>query len=172
MYTSLFATKFKLAWAAILLGIEFFVAPGFSIFGAMLAVIALDFLTGIVKAKVKKEARTSAGFRKTVTKLMQYVLPVMVIAYGSKTIPENQELLTRINGWLMMFIIYIEVTSIFENLYEIDQKTVIAKYLYKYALIILKIGIENNPVVQAADKISLEENLNYKTKTENDGKDQ
>jgi hypothetical protein len=53
----------------------------------------------------------------------------------------------------MLFIIYIEVTSIFENLYAIDNTSMISKYLYKPVLVILKFGIENNAVVKAADKI-------------------
>lgn len=151
-YFSMFTTGPKLAWAGIIIGIEWFINPSFSLLGTMLAAIGLDFLTGIVKAKMKKVARTSAGYRKTVTKVMQYILPVLVIAFVAKRIPENKELLERINGWLMMFILYIEVTSIFENLYEIDQKTVIAKFVYKPALTILKLGIEKNPVVKAAEK--------------------
>lgn len=152
-YLSAFATKANLLWAGILLGIDLFATPTFSLFGTMWIAIGIDFLTGIVKAKLKGVARTSSGFRKTITKVMQYVIPVLIMAFMAKRIPEHKELLNRATGYLMMFIIYIEVTSIFENLYEIDQKTVIAKFIYKPALIILKLGIEKNAVVAAADKI-------------------
>ena len=147
----------KLLWAGILLGIDYFVKPSLSLFTVVLIAIALDFATGIMKAWFKKEARTSEGYRKTVVKIMQYAVPILVLYLAGKRIPEYHKLLTDASGYLMMFIIYIEVTSIFENLYDIDKKTVVSKYLYKPMLMILKFGIEKNPDTQAADKIAQEQ---------------
>lgn len=166
MFSSLssFSAKAILAWSTILIGIDLYISPSMNIFLIMWVAIGIDFATGITKAKLLKVARTSEGFRKTVIKVAQYVTPVLVIGFVALRMPKeidlvdgnpyfNKILLNKVNGWLMMFIIYIEVTSIFENLYEIDKKTVIAKFIYKPALTILKLGIEKNPVVQAADKI-------------------
>ena len=150
----------KLIWASALLFIEFFTKPTFSVFGVVLAAIALDFLTGVAKAKFKKLARTSEGYRKTVVKLMQYMIPILILWGAGRYIPEYKLRLQQASGWVMMFIIYIEVTSIFENLYEIDKKSMIGRYLYKYALVILKFGLENNAVKKAADDI---ENRNKPT---------
>ena len=143
----------KVFWAGTLLFIEFLVNPSFSMFGILLAAIGLDFLTGVVKAKFKKQDRTSEGYRKTVTKLMQYLIPILILWAAGKYIPEYKVRLHQASGWVMMFIIYIEVTSIFENLYEIDKKSMISKYLYKNALVLLKFGIENNAIKKAADNI-------------------
>lgn len=148
--TSLFSTP-KLAWAVFLLGIDFLVKPTFSLFSVMGIAIVLDFATGLLKAMFKKEARTSKGYRKTVVKLSQYLTPVLILYIAGKFIPEHSVLLKQASGYVMMFVIYIECTSIFENLYEIDNKTVVAKFLYKPVLMLLKLGIENNPISKAAE---------------------
>ena len=56
----------------------------------------------------------------------------------------------------MYFILYIEITSILENLYKVDGTSSIAKYIYKPLLTILKFGLENNPILDAADKLKKE----------------
>lgn len=143
----------KIFWGGILLFIDIMTIPTFKLFYVLVAAIGIDFITGIIKAKMQKKARTSQGYRKTVVKLMQYIVPVVVIWMGSKNIPEYANTLKEVGGWLMLFIVYIEGTSIFENLYEIDQKSIIAKWVYKPALKLLKFGIENNQVVKAAEEL-------------------
>ena len=145
--------KAKLAWASILLFIDLIVQPTLQLLGVVGILIALDFVTGVTKAVISKKQRTSEGYRKTIIKVMQYVIPIIAIYIGAKYIPEYSQTLTDINGYLMLFICYVEVTSIFENLYEIDSKSPIAKYLYKPALKILKFGLHNNEVAKAADNI-------------------
>lgn len=152
MKTVLFTTP-KLLWGGVTLFIDLIVSPSFELLGFVLGAIALDFVTGVTKAKFKKEARTSDGYRKTIVKVMQYIIPVVIIWVASFRVPHYQSALQQVAGWVMLFIIYIEVTSTFENLYEIDKKSVIAKYLYRPALKILKFGITHNPVVDAAKKI-------------------
>jgi len=128
--------------------------PSFSLFGVVLVVIFIDFATGVLKSVLRKVARTSEGYRKTVIKLMQYIIPIFIFWGGGRFIPEYKEKLGQASGFVMMFIVYIEVTSIFENLYAIDSKSMISKNFYRPMLILLKFGIEHNPVTQAADKIN------------------
>ncbi len=148
----------KIFWGGTLLFIDVaFLTPSFSLLWVVVGAIVVDFITGITKAKLKGEERTSQGYRKTIVKLSQYVIPILVmfaISWVAKDkAPQHLLTIKQINGFLMYFILYIEITSIFENLYEIDNKTVIAKYLYRPALKLLKFGIENNPVTAAADKL-------------------
>lgn len=157
--TTLFSTA-KIFWGGTLLFIDVMIHPSFNMFFVVLGAILLDFITGIAKAKFQKIARTSEGYRRTVVKLMQYIVPILVIWIASKRVPGYESTLKEIGGWLMLFITYIEATSIFENLYDIDKKSVISKYVYKPALKLLKFGIENNPVTKAAEQ------LDSKTKTE------
>lgn len=149
--TFLFA---KITWVYVLLWFDFFMSPSLSLMGVMIGTVVLDLITGIIKAKFLGQARTSTGLRRTVIKISQYAVPVLVFWVAGKFIPEYKVRLQQAGGFLMMFIVYIECTSIFENLYAIDQKTPISKYIYKPALIILKFGIEHNPVAEAAEKIT------------------
>lgn len=146
----------KVSFGAILLLVDFLTRPSFSLFGVLLAFIAVDFVTGIIKSKFLKNEITSDGLRRTVIKLMQYLIPVLILWGASMLIKDYKIKLEQASGWVMMFIIYIELTSIIENLYEIDSKSMVGRYLYKYALIILKFGLENNAVKKAADEVSNE----------------
>lgn len=146
----------KIVWAGILLGVEVILKPTLSLISVVFIAIAIDFLTGVVKAKFKKQARTSTGYRKTVTKLLQYIVPIIALEIGARNIPEIKNTLKQFSGYLMYFVLYVEFTSIIENLYEIDSKSMIAKFLYRPLLTILKVGIEKNPVTEAANKINNE----------------
>lgn len=143
----------KMCWASVFLFIDFLITPSLNLMIVVVLAMTFDFATGIVKAKFKKEARTSEGYRKTIVKFMQYIVPIVVLYAASKMIPEHANWLKSLSGYLMMFIIYIEVSSIFENLYDIDSASSIAKYFYRPALMILKFGIEKNPVTTAAEKL-------------------
>jgi hypothetical protein len=143
-------------WTPTLLLVEFIFQPSFSLLGVVMTLIGIDFVTGFAKAKFKKEERTSEGMRKTFIKLSQYLIPIFML-WGASLVcryqPEyvlHEKMLRNFCGFVMMFVIYIETTSIFENLYEIDKTSPIARYLYKYALIILKVGLEHNALKQAA----------------------
>ena len=152
----------KIIWGFLLLGIDLLVIPSFNLLIAMMIVIGLDLVTGVAKAVFKKVARTSECYRETIKKLMQYLIPVLLLWIGGRFIPEHKSMLQSASGYVMMFIIYIEATSIFENLYDIDSTSSIAKFFYKPALVILKFGIEKNAVVKAADKITEEEKKDVK----------
>lgn len=151
-------TAASIVWGFIFLGITFVVPPNHHLMYAVFSVIGIDFLTGVAKAKMNKVARTSEGYRKTVIKFLQYFVAIFVCYGAGKLIPDEKEILAQSAGFVMLFVIYIEVTSIFENLYEIDKKSQFSKYLIRPVLAILKFGIENNPVTKAADKIKENEN--------------
>ncbi len=124
---------------------------------AMVVAMAMDFVTGVIKAKIQKVARTSEGYRLTVKKIVQYFMAAglcLGLNYLVKTvIAEKTEAILYINMFVLFFIIYIEVTSILENLYEIDNKSKFSKYLIKPLLSIMKFGLEKNSVVKAAESI-------------------
>ena len=120
----------------------------------MAVVIVLDFITGIAKAVVTKQARTSSGFRKTITKFMQYGGSIAVSIVLNHTAHQNNlvetaRILTYLNDGLVIFIIYIEVTSIFENLEACDNKSTFARFFIKPVLKLLTIQIKNNPLTTA-----------------------
>lgn len=151
-----------IAWGGVLLFIDVkFLTPKFELIWAVLGCIIIDFGTGVLKSVIHKRARTSQGYRKTAVKLSQYLIPVFVLFavtwVAKKNAPEYELTIRQVNGFIMYFIMYIELTSILENLYEIDSRSMIAKYVYKPLLKILKFGIENNPMLEAADKLKTEQ---------------
>lgn len=158
----------KISWGFFMLGIDLIATPRVTTIGLIIVLVAVDFITGIIKAKMNRVARTSEGFRKTLTKIMQYTIVPLMFWIGdvyarshASTAPDPATMIKVANllkdsgGWVMLFIIYIEITSIFENLYEIDKKNAFANII-RPILVILKFGIENNPFRRAADKLIVE----------------
>lgn len=120
--------------------------------------ILIDFITGIAKAKLLRIARTSKGYRKTVSKFIQYggALAIGVVLANIGEGPANDPtkvMIAYFNNALIIFIIYIEVTSVFENLYAMDQKSVFSKYFISPMLRILTWQIKNNPIIEQAKKL-------------------
>ena len=146
--------KFLFAGSLLFIKIAFF--PSMTLLLWMSLAIVVDFVTGLAKALILKQARTSSGYRKTVTKFLQYggaLFVGLALAHtGQGTENEQMKmLLSYLNDGLVIFIIYIEVTSIFENLYACDKSTMISKYFIQPALKILTWQIKNNPIMKGAE---------------------
>lgn len=148
----------KALFVSTLLFLKLAFLPDFNMLTLLFFCMVIDFLTGIWKAKVKKQVRTSEGYKRTVTKFIQYafaLLAAYALAYvANENGSEGMQILAPylIDG-LAVFIIYIEVTSVFENLYAIDSSTMISKFFFKPILSILTFQIKNNPVVKHAEGI-------------------
>lgn len=137
-----------------LLNIKFNFLPTPNLLLVMGVAIVLDFLTGILKSVILKKVRTSEGYRKTVIKFTQYggsVVVGMLLKYigamnsDMANIAQYAEYLT---DGLVIFIIFIELTSVLENVYAIDQETPFSKYLVGPLLKLLTFQIKNNPVTK------------------------
>lgn len=159
-----FAIKALTAW--ILLGINFIISPRITSILIVSGLIILDFITGIIKAKVQGKARTSEGYRKTLKKVPGYIIVPTVLwmagVYAKYHVPEDSDsaamkemagILKSSSGWVLLFIIFIEVKSILENLNEIDTKSPFNKFFVNPLLKIMSFGLDNSPLVQAADKL-------------------
>lgn len=158
--------EMKILSIAILLLLKVTFLPSVSLLFYMAIAIILDFVTGIVKAKVLNQVRTSSGYRKSVIKFLQYggsiaIGLVLANAGEGRTADAFKAMLSYFNDGLILFIIYIEVTSVFENLYAVDNKTLMSRYFIAPVLKILTWQIKNNPVIMQAenDKSKKEENL-------------
>ena len=139
-----------------LLFIKIALLPNQSLLFWMGVVIGLDFITGFSKAVILKQARTSNGMRRTITKFMQYggALAIGIVLRHAAELSKQtgaEVLLSYFSDTLVVFIIYIEVTSIFENLYACDQTSPIARFVYKPCLKLLTAQLKGNPIVQAAE---------------------
>jgi len=142
-----------------LMFIKFSLLPNQNLMFWMGVAIVLDFLTGFTKAIYQRVARTSGGMRKTISKFIQYggALAVGIIlahAAEEKGAESLKGIINYFNDGLVVFIIYIEVTSIFENLVAIDNKSTIARYFYSPMLKLLTAQFKKLPVNQVAEAVA------------------
>lgn len=122
--------------------------------------IILDFITGVIKAAMNNKARTSEGYRKTVIKFIQYggalcvsiVLKYLTITQGDSEMKAIAPFLGYLNDGLLFFIVFIEITSILENLYAVDKRSPMALYIIKPLLRIMTFAIKNNSFVKEMEE--------------------
>lgn len=150
--------EIKLLLVSTLLFMIITLLPSISLLFYMAIAIILDFITGIAKARVLNMARTSAGYRKSVIKFLQYggsiAIGLVLSNMGEGKASEPFKLMLHyFNDCLIVFIIYIEITSVFENLYAIDNKTLMSKYFISPVLKVLTWQIRNNPLVKQVDEM-------------------
>lgn len=112
-----------------------------------------DLITGIIKAVVLRQARTSAGYRKTVIKFTQYVGAIAVGVILANTLPKENVIVSFVNSALLILLIYIEATSIFENLYVIDSSSPFSRFFIAPILKLLTFAMNKMPLSQEAEKI-------------------
>jgi phage-related holin len=121
--------------------------------------IAVDFVTGVLKAIILKQARTSSGFRRTVTKFLQYGGTLVVGVILANVAKENNwgasSTLNFFNDALIVFMVYIEATSVFENMYACDSKSVFSKMvivpIYKILTAQISKGFFSTPPMEVKD---------------------
>lgn len=115
------------------------------LFGA----IIIDLLTGLIKSWNLGKATSSTGFRKTVTKVGAYVGVILGVWFLSNIMNGMYETAfdyaVFVNACIG-FLTFIEIYSIFENVYEIDPNSLLSKKFIKPILKFLKGKLDNNPI--------------------------
>lgn len=147
-----------IAFIGTLLNAQFKVLPNIDLLIVMCISIAIDFGTGVLKAVMLGTARNSKGYRKTVVKFAQYV-GATVVGMMLKYLSMQQSDMAKVGPYvdyltngLVIFIIFIEVTSVLENLYAIDKETPFSKYFVGPLLKLLTFQIKNNPIEKLANQ--------------------
>jgi Kef-type K+ transport system membrane component KefB len=145
------------------LGIQFNWLPQTpTLLAAVACAMALDLLTGMVKAKLNDRVRSSKMLRETLKKFIQYFTAIVItigLQYLCKNIDaESLAVVKYITRCLLVFIILIEIFSCCENIYDVDKTSPFSKYLITPILKILSLGFKNNPVVKAADAADAAQN--------------
>ncbi|QJB39720.1 phage holin family protein [Chitinophaga oryzae] len=140
--------SFELLMASgVLAGFKFSFIPSVNLLGWVFLAMVLDLVTGVIKAIVLKEARTSSGYRKTVVKFTQYAGAILVgIIMGNSL--SHDDVVQYVNDGLLVLLIYIETTSIFENLYAIDNSSPFSRYFIAPMLKLLTLAIQKSRLVQ------------------------
>ena len=145
------------------LNVKFHLVPTVPLFVGLFAAIGFDLITGVAKARMKNELVTSYGYRKTIIKLSQY-FGTLVIVIGLRYLVTLQKDLALKIDYLdygiqavLIFAVFIEVTSSLENIAELDNKSPFSKYIIQPLLRLLTFQLKNNPFKRAADATKLPE---------------
>lgn len=142
----------KITIAAGLAGLQLKFMPNVNMLGWVFVAVFVDFITGVIKAKIQDKLLSSQGFRQTSIKCLQYLgLIVGCIILGNTVDKENQ-LVKWINDGMLLFIIYVEVYSIFENLYAFNPDSKVAP-LFKLVMRILTVGLEKNNINKIVEDV-------------------
>ena len=95
--------------------------------------MVLDLLTGIAKAIKKEIPRTSTGLRQTVVKFIQYggaisigIILANVSEYQKDS--SSQIIYKYFSNSMLLFIIFIEIKSILENMIEVSPDSDFTRY--------------------------------------------
>lgn len=122
--------------------------PSANLLAWVFLAMTLDLVTGVIKAVVMHDARTSSGYRKSVIKFTQYAGAILVGVILGNSLPRDYEIVGYVNDGILILLIYIEATSIFENLYAIDSTSPFSKYFISPILKVLTFAIKKTPLAQ------------------------
>lgn len=118
--------------------------------------ITADFTTGLLKAIITKQPVTSNCYKQTVIKTIQYLFAILssyMLIAASKANHMGHFIPSFFNDALIGFIIFIEVTSIFENLYECDKTSRFSTLIIAPILRLLTFQLLHNPFKKISDGI-------------------
>jgi phage-related holin len=154
--------------AVTLLNIKFPIIGNVDLLLVMSALIVVDLITGIIKAIFLKKIRTSEGYRKTVIKFSQYGGAIVAgflmkyLAVKNVDLGDLDKYVDYLTNGLQLFIVFIELTSVFENLYQIDKTSPFSKYFLQPMLRILTFQL-NKGELKIKDEHPKTEPSNEKT---------
>jgi phage-related holin len=160
----------KLLFAVSLLDIfKNLMLPSLNLLVLVAVLMLADLITGVLKARLKKEKITSEKLRHSVIKFMQYFGSIGLIVVLANQKPNSPNFILAM-GWardgITILIIYIECLSIFENLYELDKKTPFAIYVIQPVYWLLSWAVRKNPFQQAQDEKKRQEEQADKAREE------
>lgn len=125
------------------------------LFWLCLAVV-LDLITGLLKAWSKGQVTTSSGFRKTIIKIGSYVGTVVgfvILVNVMSMYADNKNIdLSFLINWLMGFMIFIELYSVFENIDAAYPDSIFSKYISSPILKLLKGKLKDSPFTSLGQK--------------------
>lgn len=127
---------------AVILGVfQIVFFPNISLIIWAFIAMGIDFFSGLIKSKFINEKATSGRLKDTVGKYVQYVGAMVLGIILNNTIKQDNQILEYVNDGLIIFIIYVEVFSIIENLIAIAPDSPITNIVFKPLLNILSLRI-------------------------------
>jgi phage-related holin len=134
--------------------------PQFSLLVWVLILMVADLVTGILKAKLLRETITSEKARRTIIKFLQYFGSIGLVVVMINQNHQN-EVFVKVMNWakdgVTILIIYIELLSVFENLYQMDKSSRISTYFIRPIYWLLSLAIKDNPLKKAESQAKKEQ---------------
>lgn len=131
---------------------QIFIYPDWILFIALTFLMAIDFMTGFMKAKFLKVNRSSEAFRKTVKKIIQYcsAIIVVIVILNLMRFDKSNQFFKDYSNWLqngvIILMVYIELTSILENAIAIDKTSTFSKVFIIPFHRLLTLQLKSNPM--------------------------
>jgi hypothetical protein len=142
-----------------ILNIKMKLIPSVNLMLILAIAILFDLCTGIAKAKLQKVKITSAGYRDTIIKFIQYFGALAIVVALRFVMSKQPELLEHVKyadyivSGVLCFSVFIEATSALENISELDKKSPFSRYLIQPLLRLLTFQIKNNPFKKAVNNL-------------------
>lgn len=116
----------------------------------LLGAMVVDLITGLIKSWMLGKATTSAGLRKTVAKVGVYVGVILGVWFLANIL-DNMDGDRGIDyTWFVNssigFLTFIEVYSVFENVYAIDPNSIVSRKFVKPVLKFLRGKLNEHPI--------------------------
>lgn len=138
--TLFFANKKMLLTATLFGLVEVAFLPNWQLVYYLVGAMAIDLLTGLIKSWNLGKNTTSIGFRKTVTKVVMYVSIITgtwVLANLLSQMYDKADYSPLVN-LTIGFLSFIELYSVFENVYTISPSSTLSRYIAKPFLKLLR----------------------------------
>lgn len=108
----------------------------------------VDLITGVAKAYVQDQVRTSTGLRRTIIKFTQYTVAILICTVLGNVLPPENVVVGYVGDGLLIFIIYVEAVSVLENAVAIDSESTFSKYFLIPLHKLLTVAIKKTPLAQ------------------------
>lgn len=130
--------------------------PNFSLLAWLGIAIMVDFLSAMGRSVILNEPRTSKKLQGTIKKFIMYfgALSISIIFLHIKDLTgygAELPIAPYLNNGLVIFMVYVEMVSILENLIAIDSKDTLSVFILKPLHRLLTFQLKNNPIKKAAD---------------------
>lgn len=120
--------------------------PNVNMLAWLFIAMLVDFITGFLKAKALGQDRTSSAMRKSIIKLIQYVCAIVVVIILGNSLGKEVDLIKYADDGVLIFLLYIEAVSIFENLAALSPDSVFTKRFAQPILKLLTLSMDKTAI--------------------------
>lgn len=129
----------------------------------LMVVMTLDLMTGLLKSWKRGHFTTSTGFKQTAIKIGTYAAIVLTVSALATVLDDISPTIVDyafVVSATVGFLTFIEIFSIFENIYALDPNSKLSRYLATPVIKWLKGYLKDNPPTEGLPESDFEPDLN------------